>query len=127
MVENLHSSPPEARASRGFGLVEALVALVLLGVTAAGIVSLGGASRRLAEIGAVRTAQLMATRVALSAWMDGGPGAVPETVRVGSRSLAVEVETTAIAEGLLEVRVSVQESGPAGPHETVTRVAAIPP
>jgi prepilin-type N-terminal cleavage/methylation domain-containing protein len=127
VVENLHSVPPNVRSARGFSLVEALVALAVLGVAAAGVVAMGGAGRRLGEIAAVRTAQVLAAREAMEAIDGGRTWTATDTVQVGRRRLAVTIDTARIAPGLVEVRITVRASGTGGPHELVTRRADMQP
>lgn len=117
--ENLHFVRPERHDRRGFSLVEVLVALTVLGIAATGLMAVGGAGRRLGEVAAVRTTQVLAARAALDAIAFGTASA--DTPFTGRRRLGVTVDTARIAPGLLELRVRVDGSGPAGTYETVTR------
>lgn len=123
VVANLHFVPPEMPLYRGFGLIEALVALVVLGVAATGVVAVSGAGRQLREIAAVRTAQVLAARAAVDAIDGRRAWLAVDTVQVGKRRLEVTIDTLRVAAGLLEVRISVEGSGPAARYEMVTRRA----
>lgn len=127
VVGNLHPGLPDTGNGRGFTLVEALVALVVLGVAAAGVVTIGAAGRRMGEAAAVRSAQVLTARATLDSVVDGRSGSGSGTSHVGMRRLAVGVDTTWIAPGVMELAVRVGGSGPAGAYEVVTRKAVTGP
>ncbi len=109
------------RARIGLGLPEVIIAVTVFGVGVLGVAALGGAARRLAEIAAVRSAQTVAAGAVLDMALADSSGLEPRTLVVGSRSLTVTVDTTWVEPGLLEIRVTVDGSGPAGQRQWVAR------
>ena len=109
------------RARIGLGLPEVIIAVTVFGVGVLGVAALGGAARRLAEIAAVRSAQTVAAGAVLDMALADSSGLEPRTLEVGSRSLTVTVDTTWVEPGLLEFRVTVHGSGPAGQRQWVAR------
>lgn len=109
------------RARIGLGLPEVIIAVTVFGVGVLGVAALGGAARRLAEIAAVRSAQTVAAGAVLDMALADSSGLEPRTLEVGSRSLTVTVDTTWVEPGLLEIRVTVHGSGPAGQRQWVAR------
>ena len=109
------------RARIGLGLPEVIIAVTVFGVGVLGVAALGGAARRLAEIAAVRSAQTVAAGAVLDMALADSSGLEPRTLEVGSRSLTVTVDTTWVEPGLLEFRVTVHGSGPAGQGQWVAR------
>ena len=124
VVENLQSRPPDRSHRRGFSLVEVLAALTVLGVAATGVVTVGNAGRRLAEIAAVRNAQVLAVRSVIARTSMEAMGS-SDTVLVGTRMMAVAVDTTRVSPQVLEMTITVEGAGPAGAYEVVTRRAGM--
>lgn len=109
------------RARIGLGLPEVIIAVTVFGVGVLGVAAMGGAARRLAEIAAVRSAQTVAAGAVLDMVLADSSGLEPRTFGVGSRNLNVIVDTTWVEPGLIEVRVTVDGSGPAGQRIWVAR------
>lgn len=122
MIEEGAVRGPEA----GFGLVEALIAAVLLSV---GLLAVGGMALYVANqtrSAAIRTDQTMAGQQVLEAmvnkaYADIGSGASDTTVTVGSRDYDI---TRSVSAGfnLKEVEVEVSGFGNVGPTIFRTRV-----
>jgi len=126
LVAILHFGRREDLARRGFGLVEALVALVVLYVGVLGVASLALSSRRLAELAATRTAQTMVARRILDPADPASPAGGSDTVTVGRRRLAVRADTTRVHERLVEIRLVVAGGSVGGDLEIVTRRITAP-
>lgn len=109
------------RARIGLGLPEVIIAVTVFGVGVLGVAAMGGAARRLAEIAAVRSAQTLAAGAVLDMALTDSSGFETRTLEVGSRSLTVTVDTTWVEPGLIEIRVTVEGSGPAGQRLWVAR------
>jgi hypothetical protein len=109
------------RARIGLGLPEVIIAVTVFGVGVLGVAAMGGAARRLAEIAAVRSAQTVAAGAVLDLALSDSSGLEPRTLEVGSRNLNVTVDTTWVEPGLIEIRVTVDGSGPAGRRLWVAR------
>ena len=126
LVAILHSRWREGLSDGGFGLAEAMVALLVLCVGLLGVASVAHSSRRLAELAATRTAQTIAVRRVLDPAGSSRPAGGPATVTVGRRRLAVWLDTTRIGERLVELRLIVKGGSAAGDLEVVTR-RSVPP
>ncbi len=109
------------RARIGLGLPEVIIAVTVFGVGVLGVAAMGGAARRLAEIAAVRSAQTVAAGAVLDMVLADSSGLEPRTLGVGSRNLTVTIDTTWVEPGLIEIRVTVDGSGPAGQRLWVAR------
>ena len=109
------------RARIGLGLPEVIIAVTVFGVGVLGVAAMGGAARRLAEIAAVRSAQTVAAGAVLDLALADSSGLEPRTLEVGSRNLTVTIDTTWVEPGLIEIRVTVDGSGPAGRRLWVAR------
>ena len=109
------------RARIGLGLPEVIIAVTVFGVGVLGVAAMGGAARRLAEIAAVRSAQTVAAGAVLDLALADSSGLEPRTLEVGSRNLTVTIDTTWVKPGLIEIRVTVDGSGPAGRRLWVAR------
>lgn len=111
-VTFLHRVPPGVRTCAGLGLPEVIVAVTVLGAGILGVAAVGGAARKLAHMGAVRSAQTVAAA-----------GTLENATVAGRGRLEVAVDTVGVSPGLIEIRVTVGGSGPAGDQEWVTRRA----
>ncbi|MDP2470019.1 MAG: prepilin-type N-terminal cleavage/methylation domain-containing protein [Candidatus Palauibacterales bacterium] len=110
VVAFLHPEGVRAHAEDGFGLVEVIVALTVLCLGVLGVVGLGSAAHRMAQVGAVRSAQtILATAV-----LEGGTASVPGALEVSGDSVA-------LGSGVVEIRVTVNGSAWTGPRTWVTR------
>jgi len=121
VVAFLHFVLAGNRARIGSGLPEVIIAVTVFGVGVLGVAAMGGAARRLAEIAAVRSAQTVAAGAVLDMSRADSSRFESRTLRVGARSLTVAVDTTRVTPGLIEIRVRVDGSGPAGPRRWVAR------
>jgi hypothetical protein len=121
VVEFLRSVLAGDRARIGLGLPEVIIAVTVFGVGVLGVAAMGGAARRLAEIAAVRSAQTVAAGTVLDMVLADSSGLEPRTLEVGSRNLTVTIDTTWVEPGLIEIRVTVDGSGPAGRRLWVAR------
>ena len=121
VVEFLRSVLAGDRARIGLGLPEVIIAVTVFGVGVLGVAAMGGAARRLAEIAAVRSAQTVAAGAVLDMVLADSSGLEPRTLEVGSRNLTVTIDTTWVEPGLIEIRVTVDGSGPAGRRLWVAR------
>lgn len=110
VVAFLHPVVGGNRSRAGFGLAEVVVAVTVLGAGVLGVAALGNGARKLGHIAAVRGAQTFAAATVLE-----GASAV------GPEALEIMVDTTVVLPGLLEFRVTVSGSGPAGPQSWVAR------
>jgi len=110
VVAFLHPVLAGSRSRSGLGLPEVLVAVTVLGAGVLGVAALGTAARKLGHIAAVRTAQTAAVATVL----EGASATGPE-------DLETTVDTTEVVPGLIELRVTVNGSGPAGPQLWVAR------
>ncbi len=123
MVGFLHSVVRERADTRGSGLLEVLVALMVFGVGVLGVTAIGVSARKLAEIAAVRTAQVLAGEMMLDHASGGRAIGRSDTVVIGARRFGVSADTVRIDSGLVEIRVTVGESGSAGSWEVLARRA----
>ena len=121
LVAFLRSVLAGDRARIGLGLPEVIIAVTVFGVGVLGVAAMGGAARRLAEIAAVRSAQTVAAGAVLDMALADSSGLEPRTLEVGSRNLTVTIDTTWVEPGLIEIRVTVDGSGPAGRRLWVAR------
>lgn len=125
-------APPEgAGAGRageaGFGLVEALIAAVLLSV---GLLAVGGIALYVVEqtrSSAIRTDQTMAGQQVLEAtvnqpYADIGSGATDTTVTVGGRTYDVTRSVNSSGANMKEVQVQVSGAGNVSSTTFRTRV-----
>lgn len=116
-----------AGPERGFGMVEALVALVILSVgllAIAGIAVTVGAQTR---AGIDTTGRVLAGQQVLERMVLAGFGSVPTgdtTVRVGGRTFTVGRSISAEGPRWKELRVEVQGMGDGGAEALVTRLHA---
>jgi len=110
VVAFLHPVCTESRLRSGFGLLEVIVAVVVAGAGVLGVAALGGAARRMAHVAAVRSAQAIVAGRILEGASAPRPG-----------DLAATADTIAVAPGLIEIRVTVSGSGPAGERVWVAR------
>lgn len=114
-------------AEAGFGLVEALIAAVLLSV---GLLAVGGIALYVASqtrSAAVRTAQTMAGQQVLEAtvnqaYADIGTGASDTTVTVSGRDYAVTRSVTSAGINIKQVEIQVSGHGNVGTTTFRTRV-----
>jgi len=113
-------APADTGGESGFGIVEAIVAIVVLSVGLLGLAGLTLAAGRQADISSSRTARQLAAEQVLERLRDQGydgladeTGAGPSdtTVSVAGRTLTVTTEVTQEAPGLRRIRVEVPESG----------------
>ena len=117
VVEFLRAIPARERPfSRGFALVEVIVAIALFGTGVLGVAAIGIGGRNMARIGAARTAQAV---TAMRFLEQGG-------LASAAGSPDIVVDTTRIGERLVELRVTVRARGGAGPHSWVTRKLVVP-
>jgi hypothetical protein len=116
VVEFLHAVLAGDRRCRGIGLPEVIVATVVLGAGVAGVAAIGLGARRMAHVGAVRTAQTIAA------------GSVLEGAAIGpgSADLTITADTARSGDNLVEVRVTVGGRGKVGNRTWVTRKLAGP-
>lgn len=121
MVDFLHFVRRKSANSRGLGLPEVLVALTVFGVGVLGVAAVGASARRLAEIAAVRSAQALAGEMMFRHGFDGWPAARWDTVIVGGHRMSISADTVRVAADLLEIRLRIGGSGPAGPWDVVSR------
>lgn len=109
---------------RGFGLVEALVALVILSVGLLAIAGIALAVSAQTRAGATTTAQVLAGQQVLEHMVQAGYGSVPTgdtTVRVGGRSFTVRRSIPARGRRWKELRVEVEGTGDREAETLVTR------
>lgn len=92
----LHPRLLGIRAREGFGIIEAMAAVMLFGVGVLGAVALGSGAWRMTQAAALRTAQSRAA----AGILDGGWG----TPRA---DLVIGADTFVVAPGLVELRVTV--------------------
>lgn len=111
LVEFLHSVLAGIRTDSGVGLLEVMIAITVLGTGVLGVVAIGTAAQRMAHVAAVRSAQ------AVSA------GGELEVATGGASGPGVTVDTVTVAPGLIELRVTVAGTGPAGDEVWVARTA----
>lgn len=112
VVAFLHPVLLGNRSRAGFSLPELAVAVTVLGAGVLGVAALGGGARRLAHVAAVRSAQ---TAVAVSV-LEGASAD-------GQWDLDFTADTAEVVPGLVEIRLTVSGSGPAGPRSWVARRA----
>lgn len=111
----------------GFGLVEALVALVILAV---GLLALAGLTlvvARQTSVAAAETDQALAAQQVLEVMIDAGFGAYPNgtddtTVVVGDRSVTVTRIVGPAGSGVQEIGVVVPALGQASEATFTTRI-----
>lgn len=126
------AAPPTGTGSgrsdeAGFGLVEALIAAVLLSV---GLLAVGGIALYVVEqtrSAAIRTDQTMAGQQVLEAtvsqpYVDIGSGATDTTVTVGGRTYDVTRSVNSSGANMKEVQVQVSGAGNVGSTTFRTRV-----
>ncbi len=104
-----------ARHARGFSVLEAAIALVVVGLVATSIVTAGPAEARLAdaardEAAAWRTAQalLEVARVAPPSPGDDGPAVLPDGVAAAPRGATLTRRVERVEAGLLRVEACVR-------------------
>ena len=120
-----HARTDDAEA--GFGLVEALIAAILLSV---GLLAVGGIALYVAgqtRSAGIRTDQTMAGQQVLEAtvnkaYADIGTGAADTTVTVGGRDYQITRSVTAMGGTMKEVEVVVSGAGNVGSTTFRTRV-----
>ncbi len=114
------------RAEAGAGLVEALVALIVVAVGLLAVASIGRAAQSTARLAAARTAQVVAAQQVLEALHGRGAPLASDgvdTVTVGSAQLAVTTTVASPLPGLIEVWVRVDPHLAAPALEIATRLA----
>jgi len=116
VVEFLHAVLAGERRCRGLGLPEVIVATAVLGAGVSGAAAIGLGARRMAHVGAVRTAQTIAAGSVLEG------AALPPA----SAHLAIAADTVGLGDGLIEVRVTVGGWGKAGKRTWVSRKRTVP-
>lgn len=113
------------RGEDGFGLVEAIIAIVIFAIA---LLAIGGISLSvsgLTRISIVRTDQALATQMVLEDAEEAGYTAVTsgtEQVAVGEHTYTVERTITDVAPRLKEIEVVVQGRAGVGPDTTRSRI-----
>lgn len=112
-------------SERGFGLVEALVSLIILSVGLLAIAGIALSVSAQTRAGVDTTAQVMAGQQVLEAMVQEGYASVPTgdtTVRVGSRTFTVSRSVTASGIRWKEIQVEVGGIGDLPPETLTTRL-----
>lgn len=115
----------DARA--GFGLAEALVALVVLSAGLLAVAGIALAVSSQTRAGANTTARVLAGQQVLESMVEAGYGSVPTgdtTVIVGNRTFTVSRSIAASGVRWQEIRVRVGAAGDPGTETLGTRVHA---
>lgn len=125
----MRSSPDRSRIADegGFGLVEALVALVILSVGLLALAGLTLAVARQTSRASAETDQALAAQQVLEVMIDAGYGAygngsTDTTVVVGDRSVTVTRNVSAAGSGVQEIEIVVPAFGQAAEATFTTRV-----
>ena len=114
-------------SEEGFGLVEALIALIILAVGLLAIAGITLSVSAQARAGVDTTAQVLAGQQVLEAMVEEGYGNVPTTdttVTVGNRTFTVSRSVTATGTRWQEIEVQVQGTGDRPAETLVTRLHA---
>lgn len=121
------SAPPGRDDTAGFGLIEALIAFVILSV---GLLAIAGITLAVAQqtrTASYETTQALAGQQVLEVTIDGGYSAVSAgttdtTVNVEGRTLTVERTVTDVGSRVREVRVVIPAIGDHPPDTMRTRL-----
>ncbi len=120
-------SPPPLDSETGFGLVEALIALIILSVGLLAIAGIALSVSAQTRAGVDTTAQVMAGQQVLEAMVQQGYGNVSTgdtTVAVGSRTFTVSRSITASGARWQEVEARVEATGDQSAQRLTTRLHA---
>lgn len=111
----------------GFGLVEALIALIILSVGLLAVAGIALSVSAQARAGVNTTGQVLAGQQVLEAMVQAGYGNVPTndtTVTVGNRTFTVSRSITASGTRWEEIQVEVEGIGEQPAETLVTRLHA---
>lgn len=111
----------------GFGLVEALIALIILAVGLLAVAGIALSVSAQARAGVNTTGQVLAGQQVLEDMVQAGYGNVPTTdttVTVGNRTFTVSRSVTAAGTRWQEIQVEVEGIGERPPETFVTRLHA---
>lgn len=114
-------------SERGFGLIEALIALIILSVGLLAIAGIALSVSAQTRAGVNTTAQVLAGQQVLEAMVQEGYGSVPTgdtTVTVGSRTFIVDRSISASGSRWQEIQVQVESMGDQAAETITTRVHA---
>lgn len=120
-------SPSPLASEKGFGLVEALIALIILSVGLLAIAGIALSVSAQTRAGVDTTAQVMAGQQVLEAMVQQGYGNVSTgdtTVRVGNRAFTVGRSVTASGVRWQEVEARVEATGDRPARTLTTRLHA---
>lgn len=120
-------SPPPLDSEKGFGLVEALVALIILSVGLLAIAGIALSVSAQTRAGVDTTAQVIAGQQVLETMVQQGYGNVSTgdtTVRVGRRTFTVGRSITASGVRWQEIEVQVEATGDRPARTLTTRLHA---
>lgn len=112
-------------SEEGFGLVEALIALIILGVGLLAIAGIALSVSAQARAGVNTTAQVLAGQQVLEAMVEAGYGNVPTTdttVTVGNRTFTVRRSVTATGTRWQQIEARVEGMGDQPAETLVTRL-----
>lgn len=119
--------PSRLASEDGFGLVEALVALIILAVGLLAIAGIALSVSAQARAGVNTTGQVLAGQQVLEAMVQAGYGSVPTgdtTVTVGNRTFTVGRSITATGTRWQEIEVRVEGIGDQPAETLMTRLHA---
>lgn len=117
----------EARAEGGFGLVEALIAFVLLAVGMLAIAGLALSTAAQTRTATDVTQQALATQQAMEVWTTSGYSQVPTgtkdtTISLAGREFTVTRSVSQIAPRVKEIEASVEGAGSDDQRTIVSRL-----